>query len=372
MKYQIDCENGIANVGNLYRMQQLIARAKRKEPLTLGFLGGSITQGSLSSTPQLCYAYRVFSWWEKTFPDTNFTYVNAGIGGTTSQFGAARVEQDLLAKEPDFVIVEFSVNDESTPLFLETYEGLVRKIYQSKSAPAVLLVNNVRYDDGGNAQIQHGKVARHYNLPQVSMQSSIYPKVVQGKIKNEEITPDDLHPNDEGHELVAGVITHFLHKVVAKEYPVEQKDIEMIAPLTKNSYETAFRIQNYNSTPKNKGWNVDESKQTAITEFFKNGWYADQKGASIEFEVESSELAIQYRKSVKHPAAIASVMIDDDVKHKIILDGKFEETWGDCLYLQTIVHQKAKKVRKIRITIESDYENDIVPFYLVSIIGANF
>lgn len=372
MKYQIDCENGIANVGNLYRMQQLIARAKNKEPLTLGFLGGSITQGSLSSTPQLCYAYRVFSWWEKTFPDTKFTYVNAGIGGTTSQFGAARVEADLLTKEPDFVIVEFSVNDDSTPLFLETYEGLVRKIYQSKSAPAVLLVNNVRYDDGGNAQIQHGKVARHYNLPQVSMQSSIYPKVVQGKIKNEEITPDDLHPNDDGHELVASVITHFLGKIVSKNYSEEKKDFEMIAPLTKNSYENAFRMQNNNSTPQINGWKADESKQTTITEFFKNGWYADQKGASIEFEVDSSELAIQYRKSVKHPAAIASVVIDDDTEHKIILDGNFEETWGDCLYLQTILHHETKKMRKIRITIESEHVNDIVPFYIVSIIGANF
>ena len=41
-------------------------------------------------------------------------YCNAGIGGTTSEFGAARVGTDLLEERPDFVIVEFSVNDEST------------------------------------------------------------------------------------------------------------------------------------------------------------------------------------------------------------------------------------------------------------------
>lgn len=50
----------------------------------------------------------------KTFPQAEFHYINAGIGGTTSHFGTARAESDLLSHEPDFVIIEFSVNDDST------------------------------------------------------------------------------------------------------------------------------------------------------------------------------------------------------------------------------------------------------------------
>lgn len=146
---------------------------------------------------------------EKTFPQADFTYINAGIGGTTSQFGVARAEADLLSKEPDFVIIEFSVNDDSTEHFMETYEGLVRKVYTSKTKPAVLLVHNVFYNNGANARLMHGRIARHYNLPAVSMQSTIYPEVVAGRIENREITPDDLHPNDAGHALVASVITYF-------------------------------------------------------------------------------------------------------------------------------------------------------------------
>lgn len=114
MEYQIKYENGIANHGNLYRLKKVMDRAKAGEALNIAFLGGSITQGSLSSKPELCYAYHVYEWWKKTFPQADFTYINAGIGGTTSQFGVARAEDDLLSKEPDFVIIEFSVNDEST------------------------------------------------------------------------------------------------------------------------------------------------------------------------------------------------------------------------------------------------------------------
>lgn len=84
---QIEYERGISNPGNLYRIKKLMARAEAGETLNIGFLGGSITQGCLASAPELCYAYRVFQWWEKTFPQAKFHYINAGIGGTTSHFG---------------------------------------------------------------------------------------------------------------------------------------------------------------------------------------------------------------------------------------------------------------------------------------------
>ena len=58
------------------------------------------------------------------FPEAEFTCVNAGIGGTTSHFGAARAEEDLLYARPDVVFVEFSVNDDDEAHFKECYEGL--------------------------------------------------------------------------------------------------------------------------------------------------------------------------------------------------------------------------------------------------------
>ena len=103
--FAVDYKRGISNLGNPNRILHVMARAMRGETLRIGFIGGSITQGSLSSAPDTCYAYLVYQWWCKTFPKAEVTYINAGIGGTTSQFGVARVEEDLLAKKPDFVIV---------------------------------------------------------------------------------------------------------------------------------------------------------------------------------------------------------------------------------------------------------------------------
>lgn len=370
MSVQIEYERGIANRGNWYRMKKVMERAAAGEKITLGFLGGSITQGSLSSTPETCYAYRVYEWWKKTFPKAEFTYINAGIGGTTSQFGAARADSDLLAYQPDFVIVEFSVNDDSTEHFCETYEGLVRKIYGSKGSPAVLLVHNVRYDTGANAQIQHGKVARHYQLPAVSMQSTIYPQVVSGEIPNRDITPDDLHPNDAGHELVSSVITWFLGKIWEKRGLVSDKEIIMPRAFTKNQYEHSLRMQNDNCEPECKGFTEDKEVQEHITQCFRKGWTASEKGAKITFGVPGSCIGIQYRKSVNKPAPIAQLVLDGDREHPVILDANFDEDWGDCLYLETVAEHMENQIHQVEIEITEAHKEDAVPFYLVSVIGS--
>lgn len=132
---QIDYSKGFINEGNDERILACMAKGLKGEPLTVAFLGGSITQGSLSSTPELCYAYLTYEWWKEQFPKSEITYVNAGIGGTTSHLGTGRVDEEVLSHKPDFVIVEFSVNDADTDVhFEETYEGLVRRILKMRNS----------------------------------------------------------------------------------------------------------------------------------------------------------------------------------------------------------------------------------------------
>ncbi|WP_294206567.1 SGNH/GDSL hydrolase family protein [Pseudobutyrivibrio sp.] len=345
-------------------------KANAKEEITIGFIGGSITQGSLSTSPHNCYAWKVFEWWTGNYEITPFNYVNAGIGGTTSHFAAARIESDLLSKNPDLVFVEFSVNDESDEHFLETYEGLVRHIYQSEKSPAVVLISNVFYDTGANAQLQHSKVARHYELPLISMQSAIYPAVRDGLIVAKDITPDNLHPNDMGHELVASVINYFLDRtlqeVLIGEEPAFVKG-GFPEPITANTYEDALRIDNRNYKAFSVGFSEDESIQQDIIDCFKNGWLSGGQKCEITFEVECSGAAIQYRKYVSNNAPIAKVFVDDEKVTE--LDANFEETWGDKLELTTVMEHRELKNHKIKLVLE-DCKNTKNPFNLVSVILA--
>ena len=370
MKYKISYENAVSNRGNRSRIRQVMRRALNGEELTVGFLGGSITQGSLSTKPELCYAYHVYEWWQKTFPKAHFTYLNAGIGATDSQFGCARVDTDLLAYHPDFVIVEFSVNDDPTEHFMETYEGLVRRIYSSKDHPAMMLVHNVFYHSGSSAQVIHSRIGRHYDLPSVSMQSTIYPEVVSGRIPNREITPDDLHPNDDGHELVASVITCGLEQILKDLDSQEPAERPYPQPLTANGYEHCQRLSNRNAQPILTGFTADPEPQNGITDCFKNGWRSSHQGDSIYFEVEASSIAVQYRKTIALPAPVAELILDGDESHPYLLDANFDETWGDKLQLDTIMEHGPEGKHTVLIRIRKAHENDQKPFCLVSVIAA--
>lgn len=91
-------------------------------------IGGSITQGAKASKPEKNYGGVLAQWWQKTFPKAKIELVNAGIGVTGSNYGALRAQRDLLARRPDFVVVEYSVNDGDAQPFAETLEGLIRQV----------------------------------------------------------------------------------------------------------------------------------------------------------------------------------------------------------------------------------------------------
>lgn len=389
------------NTGTPDNIINVMKRAATGERITIGFIGGSITQGAVVSDEALCYAARVFKWWKDSFPKAKVRYVNAGIGATTSQLGVARVSDDLLKYDPDFVLVEYSVNDndelldgssegsgeqmhyDRSELFRETYEGLIRKILSYKnrsgSAPAILIVHSVKYDNGRNFEEVHAEIGRHYGIPCISMKECIYDKfmvapgdrlILPGgqKISINDITGDMLHPNDLGHGIVAGHITDYLNDLKAEGAGPRRetgitKEQQLPPAMTPDRYEDVNRYNRLNSTPVlngfteddapvmepfriNTGFDVEDSKKpgddpvlsSEVRDVFKNGWHASKEGDSITFVFAGSELALMYRKSVNKPAPVAYAVIDGDEENRIRLDANFDEDWGDKAYMATLIY----------------------------------
>ena len=313
--------------------------------------------------------------------------MNAGIGGTDSLFGAARLERDLLREQPDFVIVDFSVNDKAKECFQETFEGVLRKLLSWPSEPAVLVLNNVYYDTGENAQDLHNQAAARYGISWVSIRDTVYERMLEGKYRREDLTPDGLHPSDFGHRLVADEVIRYLEKVneealSRQDFPEGERERERAAklpePMTRNAYEQAVCLDCLNSFPEASGFAADArghldflvKEGKAQEDFFRNGWIGKERGDWIAFAITSSCLAIQYRKSVKGDACIARLTIegiDGNEEISVILDGNFEESWGDCLYMERIFEHKERRLRRVRVEV---IKKGKVPFYLLSFIAA--
>lgn len=380
-------EASIINKGNTARLKACMKCAAAGEKLVIGYLGGSITMGSLATVQEKCYAYLSHLWWKETFPQAQIEFVNAGIGATTSQFAVARVEEDLLAYKPDVVFIEFTVNDDANEHFKETYEGLLRKVYGHETAPAVITLQNAFYHDGVCAETIHTPVAKYYDLPIVSFKKAVVERVMAGEIVESDITPDHLHPNDKGHALLAEVVKFYLDKVykereqenvVAEHGEVNSSkasgagcelEAKLPVPMTKNRYEASVRLRNMNIEIKaSEGFVPDTSVQEHITHIFKNGWEVKKEGSYLEFDIEAACLGIQYRRTIQHPAPSMKVFVDG--VEKAVLNGEFDETWGDLIALETIFENDDRQLHHIRLELIKTHEDDKLPFYLVAILAS--
>ena len=391
------------NTGNYNRLLNVFRRAENKEPISIGFIGGSITQGCSAADDKSCYPALIFQWFRKSFLYTDLSYINAGIGATTSQFGAARCDEDLLSHKPDIVFVEYSVNDnDEAPnnrqeLFSETFEGLIRKILKADNNPAVIILHSVRYDDGSNEEEIHSAIGKHYGIPCISMKECIYSRILSGEISKNLITADNLHPSTYGHALVASHIIDYLSSVLRIVELGSAVNTDMLNtgadaitlpkgclpdPITENCYENATRLNNLNSSPELDGFTADttpvmeplnifctEVKSSNVRDVFKNGWTSRKEGASITFKVKGSEIGILYRKTPNKPAPTAYAVLDGDSDNKILLDANFKKTWGDKAYLETIAHHVEDKEHTLTITIDSA-KDCVSDFYLISVITA--
>ncbi|MDE6064180.1 MAG: SGNH/GDSL hydrolase family protein, partial [Lachnospiraceae bacterium] len=118
-----------------------------------------------------------------------------------------------------------------------------------------------------------------------------------------------------------------------------------------------------------EGFVKDESEQSCVSDCFKKGFTASQKGDKIVFEVEGASIGVQYKKTMKGPIPKATLTLDGDTEHTVLLDGNFDEDW-DCLYLETVLEHGEHKVHRVEIELTETHEDDAEPFYLVSLIVA--
>ena len=213
-------ERGIVSEGNLSRLSAVLAKARSGEEICVAAIGGSITAGGLQTKdPKNRYIARVADWFTQTFPKAKVRFVNAGIGGTNSLYGAMRVQRDVLSKKPDLVIVEYAVNDNHpVPMFWGSYEGVLRQILREPQHPAIVQLFFMQRK-GENAQETQHMLGRHYDLPMVSFRDAWWPEIYSGRAKWEDMYADVVHPNDTGQILASELLVTLLNDVNAKPVP---------------------------------------------------------------------------------------------------------------------------------------------------------
>ncbi len=212
-------ERSLFSVGNTQRLHKAIEKARAGEEVSMVYLGGSITEGALAN-PQKTHCYAALSaqlFAQKFMPDpAKLQYHNAGISGTPSLLGITRCQQDVLAYQPDIVFIEFAVNDASDFNAQMAYESLVRKLLQSDTQPAVVLVLTL-LSGGYSAHVHMKQIGKHYDLGVVSVYDAIKPQLDMKLMQWSDYSTDYAHPTNEGHAFIAELIGHYFDQAAATE-----------------------------------------------------------------------------------------------------------------------------------------------------------
>jgi lysophospholipase L1-like esterase len=275
------------SAGDPARIQAMLAKARRGEPICVAAIGGSITAGGQQTKdPMRRYVQQLVKWFEKTFPGLKVRMVNAGIGATNSGYGALRAQRDVIAHQPDLVIVEFAVNDSTGKGKMdESYEGVLRQLLTSSTKPAVIELFFM-HKDNSSAQPEQVVLGRHYGLPMVSFRDAVWPELQSGNIKWETIYADVVHPNDAGHDIASKLMCNFLDATLSK-MPKTDRELAPVppvpAPLISDTFErcTMFRAADLKPLS-SEGWAFVKS----------NVWECGSAGGRLEYDVEGSVLML--------------------------------------------------------------------------------
>lgn len=199
--------------------------AKKKKVI---FFGDSITQAGVGPEGYITQMKSIL-------PADGYELIGAGIGGNKVYDLYLRMEDDVLNKQPDIVVIYIGVNDvwhktshgTGTDLdkFEKFYRALIKKI-QANKAKVVLCTPAVigEKKDGDNEQDADltkfsnviRKISQDTNLPLCDLRKLFLDYNLQHNAENKDrgiLTTDRVHLNKEGNALVAKNLADIIAKL---------------------------------------------------------------------------------------------------------------------------------------------------------------
>lgn len=203
---RVEVRDGLGNVR---------AKLEAGEPVTVVYVGGSITE-----LPG--WRDRVTRHLWRRHGEEAIRSINAGLSATGSDVAVCRLDDEVLAREPDLVVIEFAVNDAGAgPATIRAaVEGMVRKIWARDPATDILFVYLFapEFEDAIASGARppsiktHESVATHYGIPSIDASVVVEGLHREGRLtlagpKNageggpEVFAPDGIHPYSHGQGI---------------------------------------------------------------------------------------------------------------------------------------------------------------------------
>ena len=223
-KKQLRGEEGKSNVQRRGDFTNARLQFERKKTGHVAFIGGSITEMN-GYRPLVC------DFMTKRFPETKFTFTDAGISSTCSTTGAFRLAKDVLSKGPvDLFFIEFAVNDDQDAGHarrecIRGMEGILRQALAHNPNMDIVITYFVNpsmlktIQDGKTPLTigSHEEVARHYHVSTINLAQEVADRIRGGTLTWKQY--GGVHPDRPGNELCASMIAQLLNTAWKEPLP---------------------------------------------------------------------------------------------------------------------------------------------------------
>ncbi len=245
-------------------------RFEREKKGHVAFIGGSITEMQ-GYRPMVCNDLK------KRFPQTEFTFTDAGISSTCSTTGAFRLKSDVLSKGPvDLFFIEFAVNDDQDAMHakresMRGLEGIIRQCRQHN--PQMDIVVTFFVNEGMLAKLQkgevpvsiaaHSEVTQHYGVATNHLAREVAERITDGRLTWK--IYGGVHPAPAGNRICADMIDQMLSGVWNKPLAADAQATAatLPAPLDPENYGGAKFVSIKEAAIKS-GWTVGVPDWTKI------------------------------------------------------------------------------------------------------------
>ena len=195
-----------------------LSRFVNQKKGTVAFLGGSITE-------MKGWRDMVKEDLHQRFPDTDFTFIEAGIASTGSTPHAFRLDHDVLSHgTPDLMFVEAAVNDDTnffdSQAQVRGMEGIVRHALQSNPRMDIVLLHFIHdpflplFQSGQQPDVilNHERVANYYHLSSINLAQEVATRIQQGELNWEQF--GGTHPAPRGHFIYTAAINRLFDQTM--------------------------------------------------------------------------------------------------------------------------------------------------------------
>lgn len=346
-------QNGEAKYRHIMRRGTLanaFSKFEGEKKGTIAFLGGSITE-------MKGWHNMIMEDLKQRFPETTFTFIEAGISSTGSTPHAFRLESDVLQKGmPDLMFVEAVVNDHTNGFGpveqVRGMEGIVRHALELNSVMDIVMLHFIYDPFIGMAEagrrpdvaLNHERVANHYGLSSIDLIQDIFARMKDGQFTWKEF--GGTHPAWVGHKYYAAAINALFdaeqqdrtewktepHSWPEKPLDAFSYDKGCFVGIDQATHLKGFRIENDWTPQENSEASVDWAVQTQVVKTRKNFVHvpmlvADKAGASFRLEFEGRAIGLF---GVSGPSAgVLEYSVDGSDWKRVDTHTK----WSDGVYL---------------------------------------